>query len=352
MLALVATVVGVLNRDLLAETWRRLGELSGAGVLAICGCAALVVALRAVTLAVATPGLGLRRACAADQAAVGATNGVVVGGGAVGAAAKVAMLRSWGVGSPAVAASIVATAVMPGFVTWGLAAIVHLPVVSTGEASAPETVATVSGAVLVVGAALFWLLVLVHPAPAALFGRVAARAHAIACRRVPARWTRARRMVATLDPGSFTDELRSELAGLVRRRGAALLLSCFGYAAASFVTLWCTLAVVGVSGVSVFEVLSVFTLVRVLVAVAPVPGGVGVAEVGLVTLLVDAGADRAGAAGVAVLFRAATWLLPILLGAGGWTWWLRSRRGDEPADPEPAVATIVDQGPQPAPIRS
>lgn len=345
IVACLVLVAGLANRELLAETWTRVTELSWLGVLVMFGCAALVVVLRALTLAIATPGLGLGRAVAADQAAVGATNGVVVGGGAVGTAAKVAMMRSWGVRPIVVGASVVATAVMPGFVTWGLAATVHLPVVFAGSATWPETIATVVGSLLFVGAGVFWTVVLVHPAPAAVAGRVIARGHVGACRRTPARCRRIHRLLAGIEPHRFTDELRVELVRLVRRRGPALLLGCLGYAAASFFTLWCTLHVMGVSGVSLFETLSVFTLVRILVAVAPVPGGVGVAEVGLVTFLVESGADRAGAAGAAVLFRAATWLVPIVLGATGWTIWHRRSPRTDPVGPLVPVPALR-QGPQ------
>ena len=330
LIVTAVTVAGMLNRGLLHEIWLRLDQLSSINLVALVGCTALVVALRAITLAIATPGLRFGHAMAADQAAVGATNGVVVGGGAVGAAAKVAMMRSWGVSSGSAGASVVATAVMPGFVTWGLAALVHLPALSEGNATWPETIATISGVVVVVGAALFWFALLALSAPAAFLTRTAARLHGATCRVTEHRMRRAHARLVRHDPERFGIELRLELAELIRRRGLALLLGCLGYAAASFVTLWCTVSVVGVDGVSFFELLSCFTMVRVLVAVAPVPGGVGVAEVGLVTLLGDAGADRAGAAGAVVLFRAATWLVPIVTGAIGWTWWHRGRTDVSP----------------------
>ncbi len=344
----VIIAAGLANRELLSETGSRVAELSPVGLLVLLGCASLVVVLRALTLAIATPGLGLGQAVAADQAAVGATNGVVVGGGAVGTAAKVAMMRSWGVRPMVVGASVVATAVMPSFVTWGLAATVHVPVVLGGKATWPETIATFAGSFLFVGAAVFWAIVLAHPAPAALAGRVIARCHRCACRRTPQRWRRVHRRLGAIDAHRFTDELRVELVTLMRRRGAALLLGCLGYAAASCFTLWCTLHVMGVSGVSVFETLSVFTLVRILVAVAPVPGGVGVAEVGLVTFLIDSGADRPGAAGAAVLFRAATWLVPIVLGATGWTIWRRRSIPPTAGGPSPSDASA--HGPQLLPV--
>jgi putative heme transporter len=85
----------------------------------------------------------------------------------------------------------------------------------------------------------------------------------------------------------------------------------------------------------VVRVTVVYVLVRLVTALPITPGGLGVAELGLVAgLQVGApdGLDGPILAAV-VLFRAATYLLPILLAPPAWAWWRWDRPSDLPADP-------------------
>lgn len=321
----MAAVVAGLHADLLTETWQRTSSLPASGLLTLAGCLALVVVARAAVLAVATPGLRLHRAALADQAVLGATNGMVVGGAAVGVAAKATMLRSWGVRPAAVGASVVLTGVAPALVTWGLAVVLHGPGVARGTASAAEVVATTAGAVVLVGAAACSVLAFAHPRMAATAAVLARRVQQLVRRATPRCWRRAHEALGRHDAGGFTTAVHGELRRTLTRRGPALLVVCLATPLAHVLTLGCALRMLDVGGLTGFEVLSVVVLARALLTVAPVPGGVGVAEVGLVTLLVGAGADQPGAVGAVVLFRAVTWLAPIALGSLGWWWWRRSQ---------------------------
>jgi uncharacterized protein (TIRG00374 family) len=78
-----------------------------------------------------------------------------------------------------------------------------------------------------------------------------------------------------------------------------------------------------VQDVSLIEALSAFALVRVVVALSPLPGGVGLAEISLVALLTNAGADDATALGATLLYRCVVWLTPLVVGGIGWWWWSR-----------------------------
>lgn len=344
VLVVMAALVAGTNGDLLVQAWHRTTSLPVSSLLVLTGCAVLVVTARAAVLAVATPGLHLHRAALADQAAVGVSNGMVVAGSAVGAAAKATMLRSWGVGPAAVGASLVLTGVAPAFVTWVLAVVVHGPAVATGSASVTESAATVTGLVVVVASAGFWAFALTHPRPAATAAGLAGRAQRRLRRLTPRRWARAHHALDRHDAGGLTTEVHLELRRTVARRGLVLLMVCIATPLAHVLTLWCALAMVDVAGVTPVEVLSTVVLARVLLSVAPVPGGIGVAEVGLVTLLVAAGADRPGAVGAVVLFRAVTWLAPIALGGAGWWWWQRSQ--DDEDDPGLLDGDALDQDPR------
>jgi putative heme transporter len=86
----------------------------------------------------------------------------------------------------------------------------------------------------------------------------------------------------------------------------------------------------------VVRVTVVYVLVRLVTALPVTPGGLGVAELGLVAGLragVPGGFDEAIVA-AALLFRAATYLLPVLLALPAWALW----RWHRPAVPPPSTA--------------
>jgi uncharacterized membrane protein YbhN (UPF0104 family) len=70
-------------------------------------------------------------------------------------------------------------------------------------------------------------------------------------------------------------------------------------------------------------------LVRVVIALSPIPGGAGIAELGLIALLEQAGVSVIDATGTTLLYRFLTWFLPMIVGS--LLWWQYSRT-DAPAD--------------------
>ena len=99
-------------------------------------------------------------------------------------------------------------------------------------------------------------------------------------------------------------------------------------------------------------VLASFSLVRILQSVPITPGGIGVVELGLTGALVAAGGDNASVVAGVLVYRALTWLPPLVLGPffyGGWRIWLR-RQGvaepsaDEVPTPGQLVAEVEEQG--------
>ena len=90
------------------------------------------------------------------------------------------------------------------------------------------------------------------------------------------------------------------------------------------------------------KALAGFALVRLLSALPVTPGGFGVVELGYVAYL-TAGSDEiaAGVTAAVLLFRAVTFLFPVVLGAMAWTVftarpaWRRppDTRGDLPGQP-------------------
>jgi len=122
-----------------------------------------------------------------------------------------------------------------------------------------------------------------------------------------------------------TVAFRVELLALVKTRWRALTGTMIASQLSACLIL---LVAVRMQGLSESQI----SLARVIVAwgtmslaslLMPTPGGIGVAEVALVTVL-GAGLNEAEIAQVTaavVLFRLATWLLPIPIGAGTYLFW-------------------------------
>jgi uncharacterized protein (TIRG00374 family) len=120
--------------------------------------------------------------------------------------------------------------------------------------------------------------------------------------------------------------MRTELVKLLRRRGLIILLASAGTLAAGFNCLWISATVFQVEGLTFHEALVAFSLIRVVIALSPIPGGTGLAELGLIALLENAGVSTLDATGTTILYRFVTWLVPIFVGTA--CWWRYSRQNN------------------------
>ena len=90
-----------------------------------------------------------------------------------------------------------------------------------------------------------------------------------------------------------------------------------------FLVLLVSLRAVGVdaSQVSVVEALAAWSLIRLLTAIPITPGGLGIVEVGLSAALVGFGGPNDACVAAVLLYRALTFVPPVLLGMLlGLTW--------------------------------
>ena len=337
--ALVAVlgVVTLVHGDVIAETFRRSGDIPPLTVVGLLLAALCLAASRGFLLSVVTPGISVRQGVAADQSALAAAYAIAFGGGALGVAAKVTMFRSWAVSLDATAVSLVATAVLPTLSTWTPAVLVHVPSVLNGSATDAETLAVVVGIGTLVFNIGFWALVLCTHSPARTIARIFERSQGFALRKVPARFHRLHSSIEQADPHRFTGSVKEGLRRLLTSRWPRIILGTVLVPCFSFTSLLLALRAYGVTEVSVLEALSAFALVRVIVSLSPLPGGVGLAELGLVALLTDAGASEIGATGATILYRAVTWLCPMIIGAISWWLWKRSHTATTKGQPDGAL---------------
>lgn len=337
----IAVIIGTLSifqREVLSDTWDRLTQLSLLALLPLCIAALLMVLARAAFLAACSPGLRLRNAVVADQTALAAGYGIVLGGGAVGTGLRIHMFTYWGIPHLTIASSIVATAVVPSFTTWGFPNLLLIGPVLTGSARTEQTLAVAVGVPLILFSALFWWAALRTSTVFAFVGRSTAYLRSLLLRRTPNRFHRFRAVVQRTQPLNFSVEMRTELVKLLRQRGLIILLASAGTLAAGFNCLWISATVFQVEGLTFHEALVAFSLIRVVIALSPIPGGTGLAELGLIALLENAGVSTLDATGTTILYRFVTWFVPIFVGTA--CWWRYSRQNNTVALSLPAQVSI------------
>lgn len=247
------------------------------------------------TLTAALPGLTHRRALLLSLTGSAVAN-VMPLGGAAGVALNYRMTRRWGFTPAGFASYTVVTNVCDVLAKFLLPAAV-VPVLLVGLPVSTGTGRVITGAAVALpGIAGTVAFLLVHPRAVAFLGARAERVRALAAGVVTTAWRR-----LTVGMGVYT-----------------VLL---------FVLLAACLAVAG-AGVPWPVVLVAFCAERLATLVGLAPGGLGLVEVGLTgALMLSPGADAAGVAAGALLYRGLTFGLEIPVGAlllAGWSWHQRT----------------------------
>lgn len=318
ILAIIGTL-GVFQREILADIFARLMDLPRIRLVPLALAAMAMVSARGFFLSACSPGVTLRQAIMADQAALAAGYGIVLGGGAVGTGMRIHMFTTWGIAHLTIASSIIATAVVPSFTTWGLPSLLLVGPVLGGTASSEQILAVAVGIPLIVVSFVFWWLALRSSTLFSIAGRFTGSVRSYLLRKIPLRFSTARAAVERTQPLAFSIEMRDDVVQLLRGRWVVIFTASVSTLIAGFTCLWTSSVVFDVEGLTFREALVVFSLVRVVIALSPIPGGTGLAEVGLIVLLERAGVSTIDATGMTLLYRFLTWFMPIVVGSA--TWW-------------------------------
>ncbi|MFN0091717.1 MAG: YbhN family protein [Acidimicrobiales bacterium] len=336
--------------DAIGQAMTRLRSVGPASLAALLTCWAVSSASRGWAVALSVPGLSVRRGVMAAEAVTGIGN-ALPGGVAIGQTIRIAMCRSWGAAASQIVLSFLTTGTVTMSVLWLLALAALAPELGGGRAGPGEWGAAALGVVIVGGAAAAWAGALTEPVFSLVRGpalRVVERLG----RRVWPAGTRA---------GDELEELRRAGRRMWRRRGVALAAAGLGYQLGLAAVLLSALRTVDTAGLSSWDAFRSFALVRAATWLVPTPGGLGAVDAGLTAALVDAGAAPPDAIAAVLLYRAVTFVLPILTGlACSSLWRLQQRRADKrPGDGGPAQSRRTpgpERGPQhgddrPAPAR-
>jgi uncharacterized protein (TIRG00374 family) len=308
-----------------SEVWAQVKTLSWEWVAVLLGAVVLNLATFAPPWMAALPGLGYWSAETVTQASTASTY-LAPGGPAVGIGISAAMLLAWGFHAEEVALAVTLTGI------WNQLAILGFPTLALvlltltgGDRTALQSVAAIGLVIFVVVAGGF-ALALSSRGMARRVGDLAARIVSWALRRVrrgPVGWN-----------GESLAHFRGQAIGLLRRRWFVLTLATLvGQLSVFLVLLACLRALgVGASEVSVIEAFAGWSLARVLGSIPITPGGLGLVELGLTTVLVGFGGNNASVVAAVLVYRFLTIVPTLVLGGVAAATWRRRRR---PASPEP-----------------
>jgi len=302
------------------EAWRTAKQMSPLelSVLALAGAWNLFTYWPVIMLAL--PGLRLREAAVVNQASTAVAN-TVPAGGAIAFGVTYRMLREWGFTRQSIANHALVTGMWNQLVKLGMPVAGIVAVAATGELDGSFVALTAVGAGVLVAVVVIAAVVL-----------RAERTTERAGRWIDGLLSRlGRRLGRPREPGvaRWLLQMRCQTLEIVRRSGLRLSLASVVSHLSLYLVLLVSLRAVGVSEseASWAKVLVGFALVRLLSAVPITPGGVGVVELGYVGFLATGtgeGLDSQIAAAVLV-FRAITYVLPIVAGAGAWVAFQRAR---------------------------
>jgi putative heme transporter len=329
----------ILHRETVKEAAEKLGTLSVISLITIVATVAVHRFIQASLLVATIGDLSLPRAMLANEAYVACTN-ATVGGGAVGTGVKVAMLRQWGVAPERIATSVTATSVMPAITLWFVAMLGGLWIWSNNLATNLHFLVIGVGAALSIGPLIFWSVVLRSPVLVAFLGRrintlLGGRRHRFIQRFIP---SKVHTVLDRLNVVQQAEGLRLSAKPLLGRQGLlALMFSFLNQATLSLVLISIlnglgaleTPTSVGPDGVAgralaPLGIFAVCSVARTLATFAPLPGGLGVVDAGLLSGLITIGAQRPTAIAAIGLFRAVTFVLPLVTGPITMILWRRT----------------------------
>lgn len=294
-----------------------LGSVHWTAALALVGVWFLGLYFHSFVLTAAAPSLTHRRALTLNLTGSAVSN-VVPLGGAAGVELNRRMMRAWGIDNRAFTGYTLLTNL------WDVGSKLLLPVVAVVVlARAGEHVSTqVQSASVVAGAAFVVMagcaaFVLRSANGAVWLGRIIEKSarHGL---RLVGKDREVHVTTALLD-------IRSQCAGLVAQGWLRMSAGILGYVALQGLLLGLCLHLTG-GGNTWPEILAAFAVERALTIVPLTPGGVGVADLGLIGVLLTLGGDPASVTGAALLYRAFIFAVEIPVGSGTLGLWLLGQR--------------------------
>jgi uncharacterized protein (TIRG00374 family) len=304
-----------------SEVWDQVQMLSWEWLAVLLGAVVLNLATFGPPWMTALPGLGYWSAETVTQASTASTY-LAPGGPAVGIGISAAMLLGWGFHADEVALAVTLTGIWNQLAILGFPAVAFaLLTLNGGDRAALQTIATVGLIAFVVVAGTF-ALALASAKMARRVGDLAARVLNWLLgivKRGPVGWS-----------GESLAHFRGQAIGLLGRRWHLLTLTTLAGQLSVFVVLLVCLRALGVGTdeVTLTEAFAGWSLARVLGSIPITPGGLGIVELGLTSVLVGFGGNRAGVVAAVLVYRFVTIVPTLVFGAVAAATWRRRGRAN------------------------
>ncbi len=282
------------------------------------------------------PGLTVAQAGVARTASLALAN-TVPEGGTVATGLTFAMYRSWGFTLADSSTSIIAIGIWTNLSRYVLMSAALVILVLFGTATGSEVWIAVGTCVVVTAICLLVALVITNDACARRVGRALTRGRNVLARRFERIAPRDMEEVVA----DFREHLLARVSTCWRSLTATMLLS----QVLGALTLGVALRLMGTSSDEVGwdRIVVAFGAMSLAVFLAPTPGGLGVADAVLIAVL-GVGmttAQQGELVAAVVLFRMATWLLPVPLGLIAYLYWRSTKNwrvivSRPSSDPQPS----------------
>jgi putative heme transporter len=303
------------------SVWNVITTLSWLSILALIGATILNIVTFAPPWMVCLPRIGFVRALVVTQAST-ATTYVAPGGAAPGMAVSFAMLRAWKFTGRQVAVTVAVLGVWNQMIIFGSVPFSLALLALIGEHDPLlQSFAIVGLAVFLAGVGLF-TAVMWSANLARWVGDTAARV------------TNKVLGVFHRGPVGFGGHslvgFRADALDLLRTRWHLITLSTLAGQLSVFFLLYTTVRVLGIGSSELLgvEIFAAWTVSKLIGSLPITPGGLGVVELGLTSLLVAFGAPKADAVAATLVYRTLTVVPTIILGLVAAAMWKRLHRSE------------------------
>lgn len=328
VVVLVVVFVGIFPKVAdYSEAWTSIQQMPTGYVVALVVATVVNLAVYVWPMQAALPGLGYGPGFVVRQTSFAISNAVPAGG-AVGLGVQYGMLDSYGFGAGAAASAIAIVSVFNVFATLVMPVAGVMALLASGVVKGTYLLVAAIG-VLGIGVALVaFAVVLRSEGGARTVGRWADRLVNPLTRRL----ARGR----TIDLSGKLLDFRSSVVGVMQTRWLLVTLSTLLLQLTSWAILVLALRGLqaGADGVMVTwtEALAAFSFARVASFIPITPGGLGTVDAALAALLTGFGATSSQALAADLVWRAASYVPQVLLGALTFLWWrlTATRRKERP----------------------
>ena len=296
------------------SVWASMHAMTGPQALLVAASAAASMVFTWIMICSVLPSIRLHEAAVVNLGSNAVAN-TLPAGGALAMGVSWAMLSSWGVSTAEYVLYTLVSGIWNVFARLGLPVLALLVLVTVSRPGGGLIAAAAVGLALLIALAAGLSLLMRSESFALGAGHALQPALAIACR--------VARRQASFDISGSLLGFRRQARALIAARGWRIT----GATAGSNLTLWLVLlACLRGTGLSQGQVpwqtsLAAFAFVRLLTVLPITPGGLGITELGLVSILASGHRDGAQVIAAVLLYRAVTYLPSIPLGAIAFLTW-------------------------------